>query len=194
MTNTHWIAVLVFSLTAAIAQTASQTAYQGQSWVGLLVSASCDKGNKEPGDRSKSNRESDLTVNGRTTTPAVDESGTRGSSNALEQGAKPPTEKQTMPETGDVMAKSKSSTDPGWGPARKQAQSLGASCALDANATQFALLLPDGSMLQFHELANQAIAKQMPSIPTGAKIRKVFRVSVQGKVQNGKIALNSIRM
>lgn len=197
MTKAHWVAAVAFSLAAANAQTApqagSQAAYQGQSWVGLLVSASCESGSKAA-DRNKANHESDMTVNGRTTTPAVDQSGTRGSSSALDNDAKPTTEKQTMPATGDVMAKGKSSADPGWASARKQAQGLGSACALDANSAKFALLLSDGSMLQFDDLANQAIAKQMPALPAGAKTRKFLRVSVQGKLQNGKVALNGIQM
>jgi hypothetical protein len=65
-----------------------------------------------------------------------------------------------MPETGDVLDKGKSATDPGWAAARKQAQSLGSSFAVSADATRFALLLSTGKMLQFDELAKQAIAKQ----------------------------------
>jgi hypothetical protein len=65
---------------------------------------------------------------------------------------------------------------------------------VDANTTKFALLLPDGKMLQFDDLANEAVAKQLPSFPVGARSRKVLRVLVQGKIQNGQLALDSIRM
>jgi hypothetical protein len=180
MKTVHWIAVLAISVAGA--QTPTERAYQGQSWVGLLVSASCDKSHT-----GKSNRESDLTVDRRTTTPPVDDAGTRGSSDT-----KATDEKQSMPETGDVLDKGKSPTDPGWLAARKQAQSLGASCAVGANATRFALLLSNGKMLQFDELANQAIAKQLSARPAGTG--KFIRVSVQGKLQDGKIALDSIQM
>ncbi len=195
MIRTYWIAALAFPLVAAMAQTPSQTAYRGQSWVGLLVSPACEKGKPQSGDKSNASREADLTVNSRTTTPAVDDAGTRGSATASDAGAKSPGEKQTKPETGDVLAKGKSSGDPAWAAAHKQAQSLGASCSLAANSTQFGLLLPDGRMLQFDELANQAIAKQLTMPGAGSKDGKmVFRVSVQGKLQNGKIALDSIQM
>jgi hypothetical protein len=180
MTRVHWIAVLVISI--ASAQTPTERAYQGQSWVGLLVSASCDKSHG-----SKSNRESDLTVDHRTTTPAVDDAGTRGSAET-----KAVDEKQSMPETGDVLDKGKSATDPGWKAARKQAQALDASCAVGAEVTRFALLLSNGKMVQFDELANQAITKQLSARPAGTG--KFIRVSVQGKLQDGKIALDSIQM
>lgn len=188
MLTKQWIAGLAFSLIAANAQTASQSAYRGQSWVGLLVPTACEKGKSQADHRSKSTRDADLTVSGRTTTPAVDGAGTRGSATASETGAT----KQSVPETGDVLANGKSSGDPGWGAAHKQAQSLGESCSLSASTAQFALLLPDGTKLQFDELANQSIAKQLSLPSTGGKV--VLRVSVQGKLQNGKIALDSIQM
>ncbi len=185
----HWIAMLVLSVVAASAQTATERAYSGQSWVGLLVSASCDK---KTGAQSKSNREADLTVERRTTTPAVDSAGTRGA--AAVDGSTPSGEKQSMPETGDILANSKSATDPGWSAARKQARGLGAACVLRPNASHFALLLPDGRMLLFDELADETIVKQMPANAVNGKAPKYLRVTVQGKLQNGKIALDSIQM
>jgi hypothetical protein len=200
MINTRWIAILSFSVLAAGAQN-RETSYQGQTWTGLLVSSSCDPGKKTSAQRKNStaeanqaNREADLTAGGRTTTPAVDESGTRGQSTALDQGSKTASGKQTLPETGDVMAKDKSSTDPGWAQAHRQARSLDSSCGFDKSATSFALLLANGSLLHFDELANQAIVKQLPSSTMGEKSHRFFRVSVQGKMQNGKIALNSLQL
>jgi hypothetical protein len=55
-------------------------------------------------------------------------------------------------------------------------------------------LLPDGSALEFDELANEGISHQLPSLPAGTAERRVLRVFVQGKLQNGKIALDSVRM
>jgi hypothetical protein len=178
---------------AANTQNASPDAYRGQSWVGLLVTAACDKGTKGHPERSKTDRESDLTVTSRTTTPAVDQSGTRGSSTALEQGANTPSDKGVLPGTGDVLSK-KSSTDRGWAAARRQGQSLAHSCVVRPDTTAFALLLPDGSALEFDELANEGISHQLPSLPAGTAERRVLRVFVQGKLQNGKIALDSVRM
>ena len=65
---------------------------------------------------------------------------------------------------------------------------------MDARTNRFALVMPDGSMLQFDDLANQAIARQLPASAEGAQQGRIFRVSVQGKLQNGKIALTSIQI
>lgn len=190
--KTHWIVPLLFSALTLSAQTAARHAYAGQAWVGLLVADSCETGARSAANKSKSSRESDLTVNGRTTTPAVDDAGTRGSSSTLDDARRAPGEKQMKPETGDILAPSTSSTDPGWEPARKQARSLRPSCALDPHANRFALLLPDGTLLHFDTLANEAITTQFSALPPAATNPKYYRVSVQGKLQNGKIALDSI--
>jgi hypothetical protein len=187
----HGILALAFSL-VAVAQTPAQKAYEGQSWVGLLVSADCLTGKTGTADRSRATTESDLTVNGRVTTPQVDESGTRGQSTELMDGAKPVTEKQRLPHTGDVLARNTSSIDPGWAAARRQARSLNDVCGLQADTRRFALILADGSKLEFDEVANQAIAPQVPAVPSNG--RRILRVSVQGKLQNGRIALTSIQM
>lgn len=167
--------------------------YTGQSWVGLLVPAGCDKTAGNKANPSRANRESDLTVNGRTTTPAVDRSGTRGQSTALDPTANPPSSKGVMPQTGDVLAGA-AATDPQWSTARKQARAMGEQCKVQPTTNRFALLLPDGRTLAFDDLANQAILKQMPSMPASGKNDRVFRVYVTGKLQGGIIALDSIRM
>lgn len=179
----------------AFAQGAAESTYGGQSWLGLLVPASCEAVANSAKNVSAATREAELTVTDRTTTPAVDQSGTRGQSTALDPGANPPSGKGTMPQTGDVLSPGgASATDPAWKAARRQAASLGAGCKVATGTAQFALLLPGGSALRFDDLANQAIVKQMPSLPADSRNDRVFRVSVQGKLQNGKIALNSMRM
>lgn len=188
--KSHSFIILLAAIASATAQNTTSAQYHGQSWVGLLVPASCDKVTKGQADRSKSVKESDLTVTARTTTPAVDQSGTRGSSTALDPSANPPSEKQVLPATGDVLAKS-SSPDPDWSSARKQAHSLGASCSVGPDVKQFSLLMPDGKMVPFDDLANQGILKQMPA---SSDSKRIYRVWVQGKMQDGKIALVSIRM
>jgi len=189
MAKTHQVVLLTLCLGVASAQTPAQSDYHGQSWVGLLVTDKCEGASASTDRESK--READMTTTGRTTTPAVDSAGTRGSA---EREATQSTEKLAKPETGDVLSRSKSSTDRAWTAAHRQARSLGASCTVDANTMKFALLLPDGKMLEFDELANQSIAKQLPSLPSGEKNRRVLRVAVHGKMQNGRIALDSIQM
>lgn len=190
MKYSRFLAAAILS-SAALAQTAAreEAAHQGQSWVGLLVSASCATG-AAPG-QTAADREAKATVTNRTTTPAVDDAGTRGS--AMSGGKRAVRHKTASPATGDIMGRSTSPTDSDWATARKQAESLAAGCSLEPDTKQFALVLADGAMLQFDELANQAIVKQRPKA-AGANRGKLYRVSVEGKLQNGKIALTSIRM
>lgn len=184
---------IALGIAGAAAQDHVQKAYQGQSWVGLLVASDCKAGASGAADRSKANAESDLTTHGRTTTPAVDASGTRGQSTELVQSPNHAGDKQQVPKTGDVLGGTGQSIDPGWAPAREQAKSLGDSCAIESRTARYALLMADGSRLEFDDVANQAIAKQAQSA-TGSGGKKILRVSVHGKLQNGKIALTSIQM
>src|SRR6476646_8562560 len=75
--------------------------YLGQTWVGLLTSGDCG-GSKSAG-KSASDQAADLTTNGRTTTPPVDKSGTRGSATANETGKETQTH-DALPRTGDVQS------------------------------------------------------------------------------------------
>ena len=191
--NMRILAALAICGSMVVAQNTAQDSYRGQSWVGLLIPSGCDKVTRSHPAPGKAERESDLTVTSRTTTPAVDQSGTRGSSTTLEEGANTPSDKGVLAESGDVLSK-KSSKDRGWAAARRQGQALGKSCIVRPDTTSFALLLPDGSTLEFDQLANEGISRQLPSLPSAAAERRVLRVFVQGKLQNGKIALDSVRM
>ena len=184
--------VTILALAACNSLLAQQGSdYSGQTWLGLLAPATCDKSSGVQSKASNSTRESDLTVSSRTTTPAVDQSGTRGSSTALDPASKPPSGGDAH--LGDLLAKG-SSGDAAWKAARKQARSLGDQCIVQRDTKQFALILPGGETLAFDDLANQAIEKQLPAWPASGKVKRVLRVSVVGKLQNGKIALTSIRM
>jgi hypothetical protein len=165
---------------------AQDNTYHGQTWVGLLVADSC----KMEGPNAAT-RESDLTTSGRTTTP-VDQSGTRGSSSALDPTAAPPAgSSRDVPHTGDIQKPlPKGLKDPGWAKAVKQAKALGAPCRVTVNTQRFLLLTPSGDTIPFDDLANAAVRKQLPALDSAGKI---FRVHVTGKLQNDKIALNSVR-
>jgi hypothetical protein len=185
------IIVLALPLVAQDARPAAQSRadYAGQTWVGLLVPDSCDASHAK-NSKTKSQSEADLTVNDRVTTPAVDASGTRGQSKVLSDPATTGgADRQESPMTGDVL-QSSGSVDPSWKAARRQAESLGQGCRVEASTSRFALLLPDGRMLRFDDVANQGITKQLGTANRG---KGVLRVQAAGKMQNGLIALDTIR-
>ncbi len=166
--------------------------YLGQTWVGLLTSADC--GGAKSAGRSHADRAADMTTSGRTTTPPVDASGTRGSATANETSKESPTH-DALPRTGDIQSTAKEAVkDPGWGAAKKQAASLAPSCGVTADTSSFSLLLPEGRSIRFDDVANATIAKQLREHNDNANKPVVLRVRVTGKLQNDKIALDSIRM
>lgn len=167
-----------------LAQDASSS-YSGQTWVGLLVSASCPA----PAESTRASKESDLTTTNRVTTPAVDSSGTRGESKVNESSEAERATRKSVPLTGDLNSR-RSSRDAGWKEAKREAASLDRSCRVGSDTAQFALLLPDGKMMRFSDLANAGIAKQL--VP--GKAHTIYRVQVVGKIENGVIALDSIQM
>ncbi len=173
----------ILSAAALVAQS-SKTApsYTGQSWVGLLVSAGCNTA--RAATRPAADKESNLTTSDRVTTPAVDTSGTRGQH---ETAAAPP--HNASPKTGDIHG-GPAPADPGWKAAQKQAAALPSSCAVDKATSRFSLLLPDGRVLPFDNLAGQEIARQL----NAAGQKTIYRVQVAGKLQQGAIALDTIRM
>ena len=166
----------------------SEAPYGGQTWVGLLVSASCDTSRITK--HSAAENEARLTTSDRTTTPAVDTSGTRGQATVQEPGSTPPPH-NAIPKTGDIRDTA-ATNDPGWKAARKQAASLPATCGVDTSTDRFLLILPDGRALHFDDLANQGIMKQLKTNDGGRK--SILRVQVTGKLQNGEIALDTIQM
>ncbi len=167
--------------------------YLGHSWVGLLTSADC-AGGKKITPKSAADKASDLTTSGRTTTPAVDASGTRGSATAGQSNTQPTTH-DSLPRTGDINSTAKPAVeDPDWGTAKKQAAGLAAGCAVTPETHAFSLLLPDGRSVRFDDVANGAIAKQLKDRSNPGSKPELLRVRVAGKMQNGKIALDSIRM
>jgi hypothetical protein len=164
----------------------SGSSYAGQSWVGLLVSATCDT--SHVAKRSAIENEANLTTSDRTTTPAIDASGTRGQATAPESGSTM-TPHNAVPKTGDIR-EAAATSDPGWKTARKQAASLPAACGVDTSTTRFSLILPDGRALRFDDLANQGIVKQLKANDRSHK--SILRVQATGKLQHGEIALDSI--
>jgi|SRR5947209_5083932 len=177
----------VLSCAGTFAQSA-RTSYTGQSWVGLLVSASCES--KQSNRNAKANAESDLTTSDRVTTPAVDASGTRGKSTLMTPQTGDAPDANAAPRTGDVRADNANATDPAWKAARKQAGALPKTCSIGGNTNRFGLLLPDGRMLVFDDLANQGIVNQLKT--KQVERSTILRVQAVGKMQNGRIALDSI--
>jgi len=168
----------------------SEKHYMGQTWVGLLVSDACAPANAAA-------QTSNLTVNGRTTTPAVDSAGTRGQA-GMEQGtAERMTSTTAKPQTGDVLARGSRKSgaeDAGWAAARKQAEHLAARCRVGPDTQRFALLTPDGRYVAFDDAANGTIAKQVQAQYGAAGGNAILRVQVAGKLENGKIAVDTVQM
>lgn len=177
--------VLATATTICVGMLSAQekSSYAGKTWVGLLVSGSCQGQNHAGNAPDQATKEADrLGISDRVTTPAVDDAGTRGDT-AANRG------KDTkVPRTGNISA-SAGGADPGWQPAKRQAASLGSSCRVTSASHRFGLLLPTGEMLRFDDLSDGKIARQLP--PGGPRI---LRVQVVGKLQNGAIALDSIQM
>ena len=135
-----WIAALLGAGLIAAQKPENSASYLGQSWVGLLVSGSCPDHSKHNAATDEANR----TVTDRVTTPAVDNAGTRGSS---EQGKTIPAARGDVPQTGDVSIRDKDKIrDLGWKQARQQASSLDAACRINSGTREFSLLLPDGAV------------------------------------------------
>jgi len=165
----------------------SGASYYGKTWVGLLVSGSCQSGGKH----TRATAEADRTVTDRVTTPAVDSTGTRGSS----EPEKPmPAARGDVPQTGDLSVRDNGKIrDKGWKQAQHQAASLAAGCRVNPDTSAFALLQPDGSLLRFDDVANTKIVDQLRSRGT-AESGKVLRVQVTGKLQGGALAIDEIQM
>ncbi len=179
-----FVAGALFSVALLAAQNVPSS-YAGQTWVGLLVSSSCPA----PSESKSAMGQSDLTVSDRVTTPAVDASGTRGESKVGETNEAERSTRKDFPLTGDVNAR-KSTADAGWRQAKRQASTLGSGCKIGDDTNQFSLVLPDGRMIRFDNLANAGIAKQIAS----QKKNTIYRVQVIGKLENGAIALDSIQL
>lgn len=186
-----WIAVLLGAGLMAAQNPAqnpkSGASYYGQSWVGLLVSGSCQSG----GTHNQATAEADRTVTDRVTTPAVDRAGTRGSS----EPEKPlPATRGDVPQTGDLSVRETGKIkDKGWKEARRQAASLDSGCRVNPDTRVFALILADGTLIRFDDLANTKIAEQLRSRGM-SEAGKILRVQVIGKRQGGMLAIDQIQM
>jgi hypothetical protein len=181
-----WLAAVFCVAVLAGQNVRNESNYLGQTWVGLLVSSTCPAAKHTP-----ATAEADRTVSARVTTPDVDASGTRGSS---ETGKADPAVRGDVPQTGDLsMGNSRKIKDPGWKQARRQASSLDAACHVGPDTRQFALMLNDGTLLRFDDAANSKIIEQLKSRGVSEK-SKIFRAQVVGKLDNGAVALDEIRM
>ena len=125
----------------------------------------------------------------RTTTPPIDDKGTRG--------------KATINNTAADDATSRSGLAQQNGPAPNPAASgsdaeivktLDPSCRVGQNTRAFALRLSDGSMVPFDAGSNSKIAQQLQS---GDRLRhksKIFRTKAKGSMRSGAISADSIQM
>lgn len=113
----------------------------------------------------------------RTTTPPVDDKGTRGKATMNNTPAK-----DAANRTGASGARS---PDP---------DKLDASCRVGQHTTAFALLLNDGKLMRFDEAGNSKIAQQLQNPDRLEHKTKIFRTKVKGVLQNGIISIDSIEI
>lgn len=102
----------------------------------------------------------------RTTTPAVDEKGTRG--------------KAGINKTGSSAALDPAAMDP--------------SCRIGEHTAAFALQTDDGKLVQFDAAANSKIQQQLQTGDRLRHKSKIFRTKVKGVMQNGLLSIDSIEI
>lgn len=108
----------------------------------------------------------------RTTTPPIDDKGTRGKADTA-------TPNRVYRKDG--------------GPDRKpDANHLDASCRIGQHTSAFALLLDDGKLVRFDEAGNSTIVQQLQSQDRVAHKTKIFRAKVKGGLQNDLLSVDSL--
>lgn len=144
---------------------------QAQSQAGGATSAaSTAPGKQDPAMARTTDRgtpvEKTIDPLDRTTTPPIDDKGTRG--------------KAGMNKTG-----SEGALDPAG---------MDASCRIGTHTAAFALQTEDGKLVQFDPAANSKIQQQLHTEDRLGHKTKVFRTKVKGVMQNGLISIDSIEI
>ena len=99
--------------------------------------------------------------------------------------------RRESPRLGDVLNTEGKSNDPEWTHARRQAESLPVACRLAGGVDQFAIVLPNGQVVPFDDAANVTITKR---ISGAVQKPTIIRVHIAGKLNSGKISVDTIRM
>ena len=103
--------------------------------------------------------------------------------------------KNSTPETANNNSSNMAlKNEDAWIAAEKIAGNMDKACHISSQTTSFALRLPDGRMIPFHEASNSKIASQIQSTNRLGDKTKIFRVIVTGSMQGDRISLESLKL
>lgn len=126
----------------------------------------------------------------RTTTPPVDDKGTRGKATINNTAANDTANRAEETHNANRVTPVSLSVNDG-----DVAKGMEDSCRIGQTTGTFALRLADGSVVKFDDASNSKIAHQIQS---GDRIQKhktkIFRAKVKGSMQSGAISADSIQM
>ena len=125
----------------------------------------------------------------RTTTPPIDDQGTRGKATINNTAANDAANRAEGTHDADRAARGKLTGTDG-----DTAKGMGPSCRIGQTTSAFALRLADGSLVKFDESSNTKIAQQLQSGDRVQHKTKIFRAKVKGSMQSGTISADSIQM
>jgi hypothetical protein len=120
----------------------------------------------------------------RTTTPPIDDKGTRGKATIANTAANDAANLSG----GNSTASVKEGSD------ADLAKGMDASCRISQATSAFALRLDDGSMVKFDDASNSKIAQQLQSGDRLQHKSKIFRANIKGSLKGGAISADSIQM
>lgn len=128
----------------------------------------------------------------RTTTPPIDDKGTRGKATINNTAANDAANRADARHVGNADRVTPVGLSVNDGDVAKGMED---SCRIGQTTGTFALRLADGSVVKFDDASNSKIAQQMQS---GDRIQKhktkVFRAKVKGSLRSGAISADSIQM
>ncbi len=125
----------------------------------------------------------------RTTTPPIDDEGTRGKATINNTAANDAANRAEGRHDADRAAPGKLIGTDG-----NIAKGMDPRCRIGQTTSAFALRLADGSLVKFDEASNTKIAQQLQSGDRVQHKTKIFRAKVKGSMQDGAISANSIQM
>ena len=179
------------------------------AWSGLLVAATCQAQTSMGGvhqvDRPRNTKVRDdmsrTTDRGtpvaqaqvdslaRTTTPPIDDKGTRGKATINNTAANDAANRAEGTHDADRAAPGNLTDTDG-----DIAKGMDPSCRIGQTTSAFALRLADGSVVKFDETSNTKIAQQLQSGDRVQHKTKIFRAKVKGSMQSGTISADSIEL
>ena len=125
----------------------------------------------------------------RTTTPPIDDEGSRGKATINNTAANDAANRAEGRHDADRGAPGKSTGTDG-----DIVKRMAPNCRIGQSTSAFALRLADGSLLKFDDASNTKIAQQLQSGDRVQHKTKIFRAKVKGSLQDGTISADSIQM